>query len=198
MNLMQLFKEFIRNYASLQLHDDDLGRKKFTEREVGYFTRAGEVMGYYTFQEEKLEIKGKNRYCDLLWATYNPKQEEYTFDLHLEHENTLTTQETLETKLSDVINLIAITKVKTKDYSDIIDVAKGKLKGYPDIRNILLILRNTHKKVKLMYGLEISKKGKKIGINQCEGLLKQTENGFFYGILKAEIESDQWEKIITE
>ena len=52
MELMQLFNGFIRNYATLLLHEDDRTLKKFTERELGYFARVGEMMGFHTFQEE--------------------------------------------------------------------------------------------------------------------------------------------------
>lgn len=167
MNLTLLFQGFIRNYARLQLHEDDFTKKKFTERELGYFAQVGEMMGFYAFQEEKQEIKGKDRYCDLMWATYNSAKEEYTFELHLEHENTLTAEETLETKLTDASNLIAINWAKPESYPNIIDAAKAKIKKFPNIENILLILQHNKNKVTLIHSIELSRKGKKLEITEC-------------------------------
>ncbi|GAI31629.1 unnamed protein product, partial [marine sediment metagenome] len=64
--------------------------------------------GYYTFQEAKLKIKDKNRNLDLVWATYYPDEKWYNYELHLEHENSISAEETLESKLSDIPNLVAI------------------------------------------------------------------------------------------
>lgn len=198
MNLLQLFKGFIRNYAGLQLHFEDVTLKKFTERELGYFARAGEFMGYYTFQEEKMPIKNKKRFADLVWATYDSKKEEYTFVLHLEHENTLTTEKTLETKLSDAPNLITINWVKSDDYSNIIDAAKMKIRKIDSIENILLILQKNKNDLTIVHAIEISRIGKKIELQECDALVKKTKNGFFYGLLRSEIEENAWEDLITK
>ncbi len=198
MNLMQLFRGFIRNYASLQLHIEDRNLKKFTERELGYFARAGEIMGYYTFQEDKLEIKGKNRNLDLVWATYLPDIKFYNYQLHLEHEHTLSVEATLESKLSDIPNLVAINWAKPEKYSSIIKAAKNKFKNNPDVENILLIVKDSIKEIILLHAIWLSKKGKKIDIEECEGIVKKTEAGFLYGILKSEIEKKQWKKMISK
>jgi len=145
-----------------------------------------------------MPIKGNKRFSDLVWATYDSKKEEYTFELHLEHENTLTAEKTLETKLSDAPNLIAINWVKSEDYSNILDVAKSKIREYQDIESILLILQRNKNNVTEVHAIVLTRNGKRIGVEECDALVKTTENGFFYGLLKSEIEKEQWEKISSE
>ena len=52
--------------------------------------------------------------------------------------------------------------------------------------------------VTLMHAIELSKNGKRINIEECDGMVKTTETGFFYGLLKSEIENWQWEKMISK
>ncbi len=194
---MQLFKGFIRNYSTLMFHREDRTLKKFTERELGFFAKAGEMMGYYTFQEEKVEIKGKKRHADLVWTTYNHEIEEYSFLLHLEHENDLSVKETLEQKLSNSPNLIAINWSKPEDYPTNILSAKDKFKESEDIKRILLILQTKLSEVFLLHAIEFTRKKRDIELRECDALIKQDEAGFFYGLLKTEIDTSQWEELIS-
>ncbi|MGZ9583720.1 hypothetical protein [Paenibacillus marinisediminis] len=89
-NLMNFFEGYVRNYRSLNLHDAN--KSMFTIREIDYFARLGEYLGYYSFFEDSKPdlLKGRSRPMDLAWWKWDAREnkEEYLYlVLHLEREN---------------------------------------------------------------------------------------------------------------
>ena len=196
MELLQFFKGFIRNYATLLIFEDD-SATKVTAREVGYFSKLGEMLGFHVFQEDTVEIEGKKKKGDLFWTRFDPKEEEFIYKLHLEHENSLLAEETIRTKLSDTPNLVAICWDTSDNYDELIEHSKEKIKKNEDIENILLIIQRNLNECTFVTGIEISKINNDFRVKECQGLITTNDAGFFYGLLKEEIEEWKWMKYIN-
>ncbi|QFT87744.1 hypothetical protein FIU87_03680 [Bacillus sp. THAF10] len=91
MNLMQFFEGYVRNYRRLNLHGGH-NKSMFTQREIDYFAKLGELLGFDCFVEDSKFDKGKNRSrpMDLSWWKWDQRidKENYHYlSLHLERES---------------------------------------------------------------------------------------------------------------
>lgn len=90
-DLMRFFEGYVRNYRRLNIGQGN-NFSMFTRREIEYFAKLGEYLGYYTFVEDyKPNLKlGRSRPMDLSWWKYDARENEDEFIklvLHLEREN---------------------------------------------------------------------------------------------------------------
>ncbi|MGD6818754.1 hypothetical protein [Metabacillus sp. 84] len=91
LDLMQFFEGYVRNYRRFNLSKIH-NRSMFTQREIEYFSKLGEMLGFDAFIEDSKfdRLKGRSRPMDLaLWKWDKRKDHEnYIYlALHLEREN---------------------------------------------------------------------------------------------------------------
>jgi len=132
---MRLFKGFVRNYGTLLL--DKASTRTYTHREIGYWMRLGEMMGYFTKMEEQRVIYGEKRLADLLWVG----DDDETPILHLEVENTMPGDELVDSRLDpSVPYLVAIfwdgKESNERDFAAAVNLFQRS----DDVRQILLII----------------------------------------------------------
>ena len=135
LDLMRLFKGFVRNYGTLLL--GNTSTRTYTHREVGFWMRLGEMMGYFTRMEEQRVIYGVKRFTDLLWFDDDGE----TPVLHLEEENTMPGDELIDTRLDPSVPYLVAIFWGGKE-SDVRDFAAAvKLLQRSDgVKQILLII----------------------------------------------------------
>nr|WP_259548299.1 hypothetical protein [Heyndrickxia oleronia] len=89
-NLVQFFEGYVRNYRRMNLsylHNVSM----FTKREIDFFARLGEMLGFDAFIEDSKfdKLKGRSRPMDLSWWKWDARFEDEQFlylALHLERE----------------------------------------------------------------------------------------------------------------
>ena len=100
-NLMSFFDGYVKNYRRLNIGHYN-NRSMLTRREIEYFAKLGEYLGYDSFVEDyKPNLKlGRSRPMDLSWWKYDARKNEDEYIklvLHLERENLWTKdEETIE------------------------------------------------------------------------------------------------------
>lgn len=186
LDLQMFFKGFVRNYAALFLgHDDSLST--FTHREVEFWMKLGEMMGFLTRQETGRKIKGKTRKTDLLWFKDNLEAP----ILHLESENwsPITCIKTrLDTSVPYLVLLIGAGGGFSKSTRK---AAERLLNRSPKVKEFLIVTydegEDYPEKIPMIGA--ILQKNKEPDIVQA--YLINTGSGFLYGVLE-EDEEDDW------
>ena len=90
-HLMQFFEGYVRNYRRLNLSLQH-NRSMFTSREIDYFARLGEWLGFESYIEDSKinKLDGRSRPMDLSWWKMDARidKENYiSLSMHLEREN---------------------------------------------------------------------------------------------------------------
>ena len=192
LDLMRLFKGFIRNYGTLLLGLDTT--TTYTQREVGYWMKLGEMMGYFTQQEVQLIIKGKRRKADLLWVGDDFE----TPVLHLESENYMYGTKLIANRLDPTIPYsVAIFWRHGERNDDVFKAAMKLMKKSDSIKQLLLIIWGGEKEPE---GNDIPVIGARFTRRKdypdiVEGRLRHLEHhkaGLYFGILE-----EDWENLWT-
>jgi len=192
LDLMRLFKGFIRNYGTLLLGDDKI--TTYTQREVGFWMTLGEMMGYFTQQEQQMIIKGKPRKADLLWLADDYE----TPVLHLESENYMQGTKLIANRLDPAIPyLVALFRRQGEENKALFRAALKFMKRSDRIKQLLLIVWGGGH---LSEGPDISVVGARFTRRKdypdiVEGRLRHVEHhkaGLYFGILE-----EDWEDLWT-
>lgn len=89
--LMCIFEGYVRNYRSFNLFQNQ-NKSMFTKREIDYFSKIGEYLGFFSYVEDRkpnLDY-GRSRPMDLAWWKWDERVSKTEFVrlvLHLEREN---------------------------------------------------------------------------------------------------------------
>ena len=185
LDLIRLFKGFVRNYGTLLLGKANI--RTYTHREIGFWMHLGEMMGYFTRAEEQRVIHGENRRTDLLWF----EDDGETPLLHLEVENTMSGEELVRTRMDpSVPYLVAIFWGDTESDDRVFDAAEKLIKSADDVRQILLIIwrRIEGQGDILVEGVRFARRSDRTRIVRhiVKGRLRRMEKhtaGLYYGIL---------------
>lgn len=123
---MNILEGYVRNYRGLNLHLSN-NLSAFTAKEINYFSKVGEFLGYFSFYEDKKpdnEIL-RSRPMDLAWWKWDERENpEYFIGLvlHLERENQINKDfETIEKLFSKTengflpANVIGLINVENKE-----------------------------------------------------------------------------------
>ncbi|MHA2322768.1 MAG: hypothetical protein ACXACG_14070 [Candidatus Thorarchaeota archaeon] len=186
LNLLMLFKGFVRNYSTLFLGPKD-SYSTFTHREVGYWMRLGEMMGFHTRQEKGVKIKGKTRKADLLW--YENIREDSV--LHLESEN-WDWEDCIKNRLDPSTEyLVLIAEMDVDSRAKAVKLAQQLVDRSNKVKGMLLIITGGLNDVGdlILYGINVRPSKK---IQEIAAFLRATSSGFYYGVLEEEQEME-WE-----
>lgn len=177
--LIQLFEGYVRNYRRLnlsQLHN----RSMFTNREIEYFAKLGEMLGFDAYIEDSKfdKTKGRSRPMDLSWWKWDARVDDQYFlylALHLERENSWSKDvETIEKLFSQTEeeyvphNVIGIQFIETEkriDYLNNLVLQKNSIQN----SNALMIYRYDEGEVERVCAYYFTPKGlEEVRIAICE------------------------------
>lgn len=72
--LMNILEGYIRNFRNLNLFQNQ-NKSMFTKREIDYFSRLGEYLGFFSYVEDtKPNLdSGRSRPMDLAWRKWDER-----------------------------------------------------------------------------------------------------------------------------
>ncbi|ACB86098.1 hypothetical protein [Natranaerobius thermophilus] len=76
-HLMSFFEGYVRNYRRLNIHCE-ANRSLFTQKELDYWARLGEMLGFFPFVEDtkpNLVNDGKSNPMDLSWWKWDKRKD---------------------------------------------------------------------------------------------------------------------------
>jgi len=193
LDLIRLFKGFVRNYGTLLL--GKASTRTYTHREIGFWMRLGEMMGYFTRMEEQRVIYGEKRLADLLWLD----DDGATPVLHLEVENTMPGDELVDSRLDpSVPYLVAIFWGDQESDNRAWAAAEKLIRRSDQVRQILLIIWHPIEGQEdiLVNGVRFARRSDRTHIVRhiVGGRLRRIEKhtaGLYYGVLDEDWE-DLW------
>lgn len=186
LDLLRYFKGFVRNYGSLLLGPED-SLSTFTHREVEFWMKLGEMMGFLTRQEKGRKIKGHTRKTDLLWFDDDLEAP----ILQLESEN-YSPMDCIKNRLDNTIPyLILLSNAGGAKLNKGIRKAAQKLVDKSlDIKEMLIVTYEEEDDVRRipMTGSRLQRNRKP---DEIKAHLTHTGSGFYYGVLTKE-EEENW------
>lgn len=190
LDLLRLFKGFVRNYGTLLLGIDTT--TTYTHRELGHWMKLGEMMGYFTQQERNLQIRGETRRADLLWL-----DDDYeTIVLHLEIENSYSASKLVKYRLNpEVPYLVAVVWADKEPNDEIFNAALELIQSNKAVKQILLVIWRTSEEDDDIHLLGARFTRRTTNPHIVRGRLRRFEHHkarLYYGILE-----EDWEDIWT-
>ena len=189
LNLMQFFEGYVNCYRTMNLSADH-NTSMFTKREIEFFMKLGEMLGFHVFIEDfkPNEELGRSRPMDLAWWKWDARIDlkHYAYlALHLERESLA--QKDIETidKLFSTTdsgyvphNVIGIQYVTSADRMDLLNeriLEKNKVQQ----SNVLIVYRYIDDvlNVQRVHAYSITNEGIK---EERNAILQQDRLGYYY------------------